>query len=239
MGFSKLIAAAVATIILAKLPASWLYSLLLYYPGAWFYEMGHGLMAVLLEDRFENCWFFPTVPVLPLIAVRCSWDRVVALLVAASGPMGPLWLVLLWFCSRRFKTTQLSLLILESVNSFSCDLGAIAVWIGSNSAAWVTYPWHCVEDTPLGAGVHNSILGVQAVAKYIKLTIYLAVPPDLVYSLTLVKLPSSCYYLVLGWVNGDYFLILYSKACACLSLTLKGVKGILFQSRALLSQNNI
>lgn len=127
MGFTWLVAAAVATIILWQVPGG----NYILYPftilATWFHEMGHGLMAVLLGGRFEKLLIFPNGSGVAYNSGALFLGRIGRALVAASGPMGPpLAGAALILASRRFKTTQLSLLILGSLLILSA-----VIWVRS------------------------------------------------------------------------------------------------------------
>lgn len=152
MGFTWLIAAAIATIVLWQVPGGDY----ILYPftilATWFHEMGHGLMALLLGGRFEKLLIFPSGSGVAFHSGGLFLGGIGRALVAASGPMGPpLAGAALILASRRFKTAQLSLLILGSLLLLSAViwvrslfglvaiplLGLLILGIGLRTRRWV------------------------------------------------------------------------------------------------------
>jgi Peptidase M50B-like len=113
MGFTWLIAAALATIVLWQVPVG----NYILYPftilATWFHEMGHGLMALLLGGQFRKLEIFGNGSGVATYAMSLSLGPIGPAIVAAAGPMGPpiagAGLIL---ASRSFKAASLSLKIL-------------------------------------------------------------------------------------------------------------------------------
>jgi Peptidase M50B-like len=113
MGFTWLIAAAIATIVLWQLPIG----NYILYPftilATWFHEMGHGLMALLLGGQFRKLEIFGNGSGVATYAMSLSLGPVGPAMVAAAGPMGPpiagAGLIL---ASRSLKAASLSLKLL-------------------------------------------------------------------------------------------------------------------------------
>lgn len=127
MGFTWLIAAAIATTILWQVPGG----NYILYPftilATWFHEMGHGLMALLLGGRFERLLIFPNGSGVAFNSGALFLGPIGRALVAASGPMGPpLAGAALILASRRFKTAQMSLIILGTLLILSA-----VIWVRS------------------------------------------------------------------------------------------------------------
>jgi hypothetical protein len=116
MGLTWLIAAAIATILLWQVPGGDY----ILYPftilATWFHEMGHGITALLLGGRFEKLLIYPNGNGVAFHTVSWFLGPIGRALVAAGGPMGPpLAGAALILASRRFKTANLSLLVLGSL----------------------------------------------------------------------------------------------------------------------------
>jgi hypothetical protein len=115
-GLIWLITAAVVTVLLWQF--SWGNYVL--YPftilATWFHEMGHGLMASLLGGKFNQLLVFANGSGLAEHSVPHSFGPFRHALVAAAGPMGPpiagAGLIL---ASRRFRSAQVSLVVLGTI----------------------------------------------------------------------------------------------------------------------------
>ncbi|NJK62296.1 MAG: M50 family metallopeptidase [Synechococcaceae cyanobacterium SM2_3_1] len=151
-GLIWLITAAVVTVLLWQF--SWGNYVL--YPftilATWFHEMGHGLMASLLGGKFNQLLIFANGSGLAEQSVPHSFGPLRHALVAAAGPMGPpiagAGLIL---ASRRFRSAQVSLVVLGTVLLLSTllwvrsifglvmipALGVITLGIGVYGSAWV------------------------------------------------------------------------------------------------------
>jgi hypothetical protein len=115
MGLTWLMTAAIATIVLWQIPGGdyilYPFSIL----ATWFHEMGHGLMALLLGGEFQQLRIFSDGSGLARYSISLSLGPIGPALVAAAGPMGPpIAGAALILASQRFKTANLSLLILGS-----------------------------------------------------------------------------------------------------------------------------
>ncbi|WP_026733981.1 M50 family metallopeptidase [Fischerella sp. PCC 9605] len=115
MGFTWLIVAAIATIVLWQLPAGdyilYPFSIL----ATWFHEMGHGLMALLLGGNFQQLQIFPDGSGVATYSYSGGFllGPLGRALVAAAGPMGPpIAGAALILASRNFNTTTWILKIL-------------------------------------------------------------------------------------------------------------------------------
>ena len=127
MGFTWLISAAVATVVLWQVPAGdyilYPFSIL----ATWFHEMGHGLMALLLGGNFRQLEIFANGSGVATYSLAVSLAPIGPSLVAAAGPMGPpIAGSALILASRSFKAASLSLKILGGFLIFST-----LVWVRS------------------------------------------------------------------------------------------------------------
>lgn len=127
MGFTWLIAAAIATVLLWQVP----WGNYILYPftilATWFHEMGHGLTALLLGGQFERLLIEPNGSGVAFHRGALFLGPIGRALVAAGGPMGPpIAGAALILASRRFKTAHLSLLVLGSLLIVSA-----VIWVRS------------------------------------------------------------------------------------------------------------
>ncbi|MUG98668.1 M50 family peptidase [Scytonema sp. UIC 10036] len=127
MGFTWLIAAAAATIVLWQIPGGdyvlYPFSIL----ATWFHEMGHGIMALLLGGNFQQLQVFADSSGVAFHSGALYLGPIGRALVAAAGPMGPpVAGAALILASRSFKTANLSLKILGGFLLLST-----AIWVRS------------------------------------------------------------------------------------------------------------
>jgi len=108
-----LVAAAIATSLIWQLPIG----NYLLYPfsilATWFHEMGHGLAALLLGGNFQQLQIFPSGSGFAIHSGNLFLGPIGRAIVAAAGPMAPpIAGGLIILASRRWRTTQLALLLL-------------------------------------------------------------------------------------------------------------------------------
>lgn len=108
-----LVAAAIATSLIWQLPIG----NYLLYPfsilATWFHEMGHGLAALLLGGNFQQLQIFPSGSGFAIHSGNLFLGPIGRAIVAAAGPMAPPIVGgLIILASRRWRTTQLALLLL-------------------------------------------------------------------------------------------------------------------------------
>jgi len=108
-----LVAAAIATSLIWQLPIG----NYLLYPfsilATWFHEMGHGLAALLLGGNFQQLQIFPSGSGFAIHSGNLFLGPIGRAIVAAAGPMAPpITGGLIILASRRWRTTQLALLLL-------------------------------------------------------------------------------------------------------------------------------
>jgi Peptidase M50B-like len=108
-----LVAAAIATSLIWQLPIG----NYLLYPfsilATWFHEMGHGLAALLLGGNFQQLQIFSSGSGFAIHSGNLFLGPIGRAIVAAAGPMAPPIVGgLIILASRRWRTTQLALLLL-------------------------------------------------------------------------------------------------------------------------------
>lgn len=108
-----LVAAAIATSLIWQLPIG----NYLLYPfsilATWFHEMGHGLAALLLGGNFQQLQIFSSGSGFAIHSGNLFLGPIGRAIVAAAGPMAPAIVGgLIILASRRWRTTQLALLLL-------------------------------------------------------------------------------------------------------------------------------
>lgn len=113
MGFTWLLGAAIATILLWQVPGGDY----ILYPftilATWFHEMGHGLMALLLGGQFQQLQIFGNGSGVAYHSGGLYLGPIGRAFVAAAGLMGPpIAGAALIIASRNFKAAHLSLTIL-------------------------------------------------------------------------------------------------------------------------------
>lgn len=113
VGIGWLMGAAIATILLWRVP----FGDYLLYPfsilATWFHEMGHGLTAVLLGGNFRQLLLFPNGSGVAVHSGVQFFGPIGRALVAAGGPLGaPLAGALFILASRRRHTAQFALYFL-------------------------------------------------------------------------------------------------------------------------------
>lgn len=113
VGLIWLVAAAIATSLIWQLP----FGNYLLYPfsilATWFHEMGHGLAALLLGGDFQQLQIFPSGSGVAVHSGNLFLGPIGRAIVAAAGPMAPpIAGAFIILASRRWRTTQLALLLL-------------------------------------------------------------------------------------------------------------------------------
>ncbi len=113
VGLIWLVAAAIATSLIWQLPIGnyilYPFSIL----ATWFHEMGHGLAAMLLGGNFRQLQIFPNGSGFAIHSGSLFLGPVGRAVVSAAGPMAPPIVGgLIILASRRWRTAQLSLLLL-------------------------------------------------------------------------------------------------------------------------------
>lgn len=116
IGIGWLLGAAIATILLWRLP----FGDYLLYPfsilATWFHEMGHGLTAMFLGGNFRQLLLFPNGSGIAVHSGNLFLGPIGRALVAAGGPLGaPIAGALFILASRRRSSAQFALYLLAGV----------------------------------------------------------------------------------------------------------------------------
>lgn len=132
---TMLVVLAVATIILWHSP----YGGYLLYPftilSTWFHEMGHGLAAILLGNRFERLVIFADGSGYALHLSQVPPSRLAVAFISAAGLLGPTVAgCLLILSSRKARNTRAALLILGGAL-----LVSTLIWVRSPTG-WLVLP---------------------------------------------------------------------------------------------------